>query len=544
VNKKLKIAVLVDSDMITPYQSAILDDIVGSDFSVLSLCVKAKKISNDMSKAAHLLYYSYMKLDCKIFGKNLKMFQSELLSNKFDTIVNFPSFIDENMLDDIKEYNLDVIIDLREVFSTTKLNNIATFGLWRLNHRGFPNAFWEVADNHNITKVTLEKISSSFEGGYLLDTFAITTDAKSPHKNLNMIRWRSHTLVIKNLKKLHIEGKSFFLDKKCKSTFDNSKLEINDKKINLKLDFYEDVKKHIPTNYDMIKIFSNIFRKSTKMLFRKYMIKQQWKLFYIENDKELINFSFDKYKELSSKSINVDWADPFVVDEKDKSYIFFEEFALNQKGTLHVITYDVKTKIFSEPEEVMSKDYHLSYPFVFSYADEYYMIPESNGNKTIDLYKTTNFPTQWEKVKTLIDDIVAVDSTIHYKDDIWWMFTNIAPKDGFSTSDELYIYYCQDLLNDEWIAHKQNPVICDSSVARNAGKIIEKNNILYRPSQNCSGYYGRALNINKIEILNENSYKECTIDTIDLQGFRDIQAVHTLNSSKRFTIIDIGFIKI
>lgn len=39
------------------------------------------------------------------------------------------------------------------------------------------------------------------------------------------------------------------------------------------------------------------------------------------------------------------------------------------------------------------------------------MVPESSANKTIELWKCTDFPLKWEKYSNLIENIEAVDST-------------------------------------------------------------------------------------------------------------------------------------
>jgi len=545
LNKKLNLAVLIDDELLKAYQSMIIDDIIESDFCDLILYITNKTAV--VKKKNFFLYDLFIKLDYILFGKNLRSFKKESVSQKLKKIKHIILSDNQDNIYEIEKYDLDVIIDLREIFSITDLENISTYGVWRLMHQGYPNAFWEVIDSHASTKVILERISSSLSGGYILDSYSITTDQKSPIRNLNMISWRASSLLIRNLQKLFLEKESFFSNKEKKITIENNLALDKDSNVNsiaIKLYFYDDVKKQIPSNYYMIKVILNIFKKYLKMIFRKYMTKQKWKLLYVDNHQKSINFSFKNYKEVPLQFDAIDWADPFIIDEGDKSYIFFEAFSLNQKGTLHVITYDTKTESFSEPKSILTKEYHLSYPYIFKYKNVYYMIPETSANQMIDLYRAIEFPLKWEKVKTLIDNVTAVDTTIHYYNNYWWMFTNIAPKKGFSTSDELYIFYCKDFLEDKWIPHILNPIISDSSVARNAGKIIEENNELYRPSQNCSGYYGRSLNLNKIEILNEKEYKENRVCIMDMSNFHNIQAIHTLNSSKRFTIIDANFVEL
>ena len=44
--------------------------------------------------------------------------------------------------------------------------------------------------------------------------------------------------------------------------------------------------------------------------------------------------------------------------------------------------------------------------------DELYMIPETAGNRTIELYKCVEFPMHWELSQVLMKDVYAVDPTI------------------------------------------------------------------------------------------------------------------------------------
>ena len=135
-------------------------------------------------------------------------------------------------------------------------------------------------------------------------------------------------------------------------------------------------------------------------------------------------------------------------------------------------------------------------------------------------------------------DVVAVDTTLFYKDETWWMFTNIIEKDGLSLNEELYIYHCKDFLKDTWVAHVQNPVVSSLQTSRPAGNIIEHNGSFYRPSQNSVGWYGKSTNFNKILTLTPNVYKEEFVSEITPEMVNGIYAVHTYNSSQKITVID------
>jgi hypothetical protein len=175
---------------------------------------------------------------------------------------------------------------------------------------------------------------------------------------------------------------------------------------------------------------------------------------------------------------------------------------------------------------------------MMEHEGEFYMVPEGSADGDIKLYKAKTFPHEWELVRVMIPDIVAVDMTLFYKDDRWWMFANVVEKDGFSANDELYIYHCKDFLTDEWIAHTQNPVISSVETSRPAGHILTYNDELYRPSQNSVGWYGRATNFNKIVTLTEDEYKEEFVSEITPEFVDGIYAVHTYNASKKLTVID------
>ena len=137
-----------------------------------------------------------------------------------------------------------------------------------------------------------------------------------------------------------------------------------------------------------------------------------------------------------------------------------------------------------------------------------------------------------------MDDVIAVDTTLFYKDGIWWMFTNMVEKDNLSLNEELCIFWCKDFLIDEWIPHAQNPVISSLKTSRPAGGIIEQKGEFYRPSQNSVGWYGKSTNFNKISTLTPDVYEEEFVSEIIPDLVVGTYAIHTYNTSKKITVID------
>lgn len=231
-------------------------------------------------------------------------------------------------------------------------------------------------------------------------------------------------------------------------------------------------------------------------------------------------------------------ADSFVIEKENKTYIFFEEFVIepNRKGYLSVAELDTKNSKMVNIQKVLEKEHHLSYPFVFEYKDEWYMIPETHSNFTIDLYKFTSFPYKIEKVKTLIDNIDAVDTTLAIKDNIVYLFTNIK-KDGKIHNDNLSLFYSSDLLNEEFTQHPKNPLNSDNRYARMAGSILKEDNKLYRIAQDCSINYGSCMYKFEIVELSSTNYKEKLAETI--YPPKGCNASHTYSKSKNFIVVDV-----
>ena len=111
------------------------------------------------------------------------------------------------------------------------------------------------------------------------------------------------------------------------------------------------------------------------------------------------------------------------------------------------------------------------------------MIPETHANNTIDLYEFEQFPYKLKKVRTIINNVNAVDSVLLQKDKLWYLFTNVYSSENYSHNDNLSIFISNDLLNDEFKQQHINPVVKKPIYARMGGQFLHKkimNYIEYR----------------------------------------------------------------
>jgi hypothetical protein len=232
------------------------------------------------------------------------------------------------------------------------------------------------------------------------------------------------------------------------------------------------------------------------------------------------------------------WADPHCVEKHGAIHVFFEDASLKTgKGRIATMTVGADGR-YSTPATVLERPYHLSYPFIFRWNDDYFMIPESAENRAIELYRCLHFPDQWRFEHNLMEDVRAYDTTLVQYQGRWWMFANIAEHEAASTWDELHVFDSDQPLSRDWRPHPLNPVVSDVRRARPAGRLIFEQGRLYRPSQDSSGRYGRALCINEVLELNGHSYRECLVARVEPDPNQGLMAVHSYSTAGPLAFMD------
>jgi len=201
-------------------------------------------------------------------------------------------------------------------------------------------------------------------------------------------------------------------------------------------------------------------------------------------------------------------ADPFMVETPDGYYLFFEVLDLDSNtGDIgYAVSQDLKEWTYQKI--VIDEPFHLSYPGIYKWNGDYYMIPESADNNDVRLYRATSFPDEWEYLGELLSDAKYYDPTAFYRDGKWWMFTS-------SVGNGVLNLYYSDNLQSGWQPHPMNPLIEDEpDIARPAGHLFEYDNRLYRVIQDDFPAYGVQVYAAEITRLSTDSYSE-TVDTIN-----------------------------
>lgn len=260
-----------------------------------------------------------------------------------------------------------------------------------------------------------------------------------------------------------------------------------------------------------------------------------WHLAYAFSDTALPEVPFGRLRYLAPAP-GTFWADPFPLIHEGRHYIFFEELVYGgERGRLLAVEV-AEDGPAGAPMTVLERDYHLSYPQVFHWEGELYMVPETRNARRVELLRCVGFPSRWEPCRVLLDEVQAVDATLWHQAGQWWMFVNLV-LDGGESADELHLFF-SDSLFGEWTPHPENPLCADVRCARPAGPLFSSGGETFRPSQDGSFRYGGALWINRIERLDRTGYRERPVGHIAPDWHPDVSRVHTLGRAGRLTVLD------
>lgn len=231
-------------------------------------------------------------------------------------------------------------------------------------------------------------------------------------------------------------------------------------------------------------------------------------------------------------------ADPFIISAGGKEYLFFEMFdRLKSKG---LIGYrEIHGDKIGKMKIAYEASHHLSFPFIFKYENEYYIMPEYSEGKELFVLKATHFPDKWEKVEGWMKGKRLVDSALLNHERETYLLTQ--DLGSVYTSEELSIFIRK---GEEWLPHKENPVVKSLANSRLAGKTFFEKNQLIRVAQDCQDGYGTKLHFNNIMKLSEDEYEEEMFRTISVENImvdskERFCGIHTYNSDDCYEVIDL-----
>lgn len=185
-------------------------------------------------------------------------------------------------------------------------------------------------------------------------------------------------------------------------------------------------------------------------------------------------------------------ADPFIYKDTSGIYIFAEHVF---KGNGDISVFYSKDTIYPKFKfngMVLDEAFHLSYPQVFKYQNNNYMLPETQASGSVILYKSDSFPKKWYKYKRLLPFDNVKDPTLYFKNDKIFLF---------GCQDNRLYYWVAKSFDDKFIKEKK-PILIGTE-SRPGGRIFDYNGKILMPIQNNSNGYGTGVTLYEI-LFNED----------------------------------------
>ena len=496
------------------------------------------KISNSLKKKnlfGKLLIYTQMKIESSFFYKSPSTVNrldiSDFLNDipEIDLHPERKGFLDKFSLEDankVKTYNLDVILRFEFNIIRGDILHAAKYGMWSFHHgdnainRGGPSGFWEVALKQPTAGVTLQQLTPELDGGLVIDKAYYSKHWSFVKTNI-MLTENSVNLLLKNLRLLK-EG----IYNPEKSLVYSNPLYVAPKPlVALKYIF------HFYSTF-----CSKVFERIVSKFGTRFCC---WTLFIGKGDFMQATLFRIKPAKLPKHEF---WADPFLYKRENDTYVFFENYSYKTKLG-KISCGKIENKTITNVVDVLDLDYHLSFPYVFEHKGDLFMMPETSENKRLEIFKCIEFPNKWELHRTAFDGEFIVDAFFHTdKNKDLWLFMNKLSATDSEPDSELYIYKVDSPELNAIESHKLNPVMIDARRARNGGSTFTSNGKTYRPSQsNTHGIYGRALNINEIEMLTLNEYQEKIVVTVEPNFRKGLERIHHLHQLDGMYVFDAAY---
>ena len=238
------------------------------------------------------------------------------------------------------------------------------------------------------------------------------------------------------------------------------------------------------------------------------------------------------------ESDHTTWADPFLWTREGRIYLYYEDWpAESPCGQLYVVELDRNGGRLNSPQRILCSNTHLSYPYVFEYDGQLWMLPENSASGFLQLYRCVGFPDQWVPDRILMEGVRYGDPTLFEHEGRWWLFMTLGI--GFyGVNTNLFLFSAESPVSDHWTPHPMNPVVSGFHQSRPAGRIFKSNGSLFRPSQDCFKKYGAALRINEITRLTADHYEERWVRTIS-PWEDEIHGTHHLEISDDLILLDV-----
>jgi hypothetical protein len=520
----LRVAVLLDSWVVPAWIHHVLLDVVSSDCAEPVLVVLDGSRPRRRWASRGLAFQAYQAADRRFFS-----FPNDHAAevDAAPLLEAYPvhraalvrrgtacAFADADLAV-LRSHRPDVILKLGFPPLAGDVLSVGRLGVWSFDHqeqegRGIPAFMWEILRRRPAVQTCLRATTAG--GSRALERSWAVVDASSLHRSRNPALWKSSAFVARALRDPEREEPTDAI-----------------------ADADGGLPARAPNAFEMARFAGSVATRVARERRRRGREDFRWFVAVRADEGSFVEGPMRGFRPVPAPADRF-YADPFLVEDGDRRWLFVEDGdQITGKGVIRCLELGGDGGI-GDSRVVLERDYHLSYPFVFRWGGHHYMLPETQENRTVELWRAVQFPWRWELDKVLFSEVSAVDPTLLEYAGRLWLFVSMSESGG-SPADELFLFHA-DSLHGEWRPHRQNPVVSDVRRARPAGRFFTESGALYRPGQDCSGAYGSAVWIHRVEALDERRYCETPVRRVDPSWWPGATCTHTLARGGGFEAID------
>jgi hypothetical protein len=182
--------------------------------------------------------------------------------------------------------------------------------------------------------------------------------------------------------------------------------------------------------------------------------------------------------------------------------------------------------------------YHASFPYLLEKDGQRYVLPELSEMACPTAFPVGKNSPKWRGDGLPLEGLEGVplsDGTVFFHKDRYWLFGMKADQESNAIMHAWHAPTCFG----PWTPHERNPIKIDITSSRPAGAPFTWQDMLIRPTQDCSTTYGAAVVLNRIDTLSPTEFRETPIARIEPDPTSYYRhGVHTLNVVDGLIFVD------
>lgn len=491
----------------------VLHEIRQAEFAQLAMVIRSTSAGAPPSPSSTRLFRLWRKWDDWYFGTTASLGETGDVDSEAVATIHVSDRLQAHHMRDVQAANLDVIVQLGDDVAHAELTCAARYGLWH-----YPGDQVETTDLAKVmikgegTFVTSLQVTLP-SGRRLMDRAVAHLRKESMCRNQQTAALLKVKILMRRLKLLYQYGPA------CLPPEPHPPLE----------------SPQVDEGLSATRFLRRWAASAVLTRIENHVLLEQWFVAF-RNRRGVVPFDMSGFHVIRAPADRF-YADPFVISKNGHSYIFFEECRFgSQRGVISCMEVD-EAGNHGSPVPVLEMSYHVSYPYLFTWQGETYLIPETCEAKRVEAYRALEFPYRWVREKVLMEDVIAVDPSLVEHDGRVWLFASGMSTRSWAANEELFLF-SSDSLFGEWHSHPENPIVCDVRRARPAGQLFYAGGALIRPSQDCGSTYGYATVLNRVDVLAGSKYQEEPIATITPDWQPGNVGTHTFNQNELFQVVD------